>query len=162
MKSEYKMTCDIRALGVILVSDVSQWDIHETGSKESNAVIKYLHEVFNIPESEEPIVIKNYKGLIERITPNLIHTTIACDRHTKDPAGICIGVITTKDQPRGYVFVIAVAQKERGKGLGYILLSECLEWFGQNNVSKADLDVETDNLGALKLYERCGFKVNNE
>lgn len=56
--------------------------------------------------------------------------------------------------PKYHLSYIAVSEKARGRGLGTVLLEEAIR-FTDGDLS---LHVETDNEGAIKLYEKFGFE----
>ena len=56
-------------------------------------------------------------------------------------------------------FGIAVAKPWRGKGIGTALLKRLIDWCRDNpTVKRLDLEVFNNNHGAIRLYERLGFK----
>ena len=55
---------------------------------------------------------------------------------------------------------ISVMQAYAGKGLGRVLLEMLIEWAeGSGIIRKLDLKVRADNLNAIRLYERLGWKI---
>jgi ribosomal protein S18 acetylase RimI-like enzyme len=52
-----------------------------------------------------------------------------------------------------------VAPSERGRGIGVALLKEAARLGIEKGARFMRLDVEPDNLGALRLYERIGFRT---
>ncbi|HEX5817299.1 MAG TPA: GNAT family N-acetyltransferase [Gemmatimonadales bacterium] len=55
---------------------------------------------------------------------------------------------------------ISVLQAYAGKGLGRALLEMLIEWAeGSGVIRKLDLKVRADNLAAIRLYERLGWKI---
>jgi len=73
-----------------------------------------------------------------------------------------IALIKASASRRRHVAEIAMAVHDdwQGKGCGHKLLSAALEladnWL---DLSRIELEVFTDNEAGLKLYERCGFKI---
>jgi ribosomal protein S18 acetylase RimI-like enzyme len=57
----------------------------------------------------------------------------------------------------GYVDLLAVAQPERGQGLGAALLSAAFGGFADIGLREAQLEVASDNPRALRIYERAGM-----
>ena len=55
---------------------------------------------------------------------------------------------------------MAVCESSRGLGIGKVLLSSALDlahnWLA---VRKVEIEVYTDNLAAIALYESCGFNI---
>jgi RimJ/RimL family protein N-acetyltransferase len=67
------------------------------------------------------------------------------------------------DRPRirhGGELGISVLQAYGGKGVGRAMLEALIAWAeGSGVVRKLDLRVRSDNLAAIRLYERLGWKV---
>jgi len=60
----------------------------------------------------------------------------------------------------GGEFGISVLQEFAGKGVGRAMLEMLIAWAEQSGViRKLDLRVRSDNLGAIRLYERLGWKI---
>ncbi len=54
---------------------------------------------------------------------------------------------------------ISVLKREWGKGVGAALMRELIAGAEANGVEILNLEVRTDNLRAIRLYERFGFKT---
>jgi len=61
-----------------------------------------------------------------------------------------------------YLASVAVDDSYRGKGLGTFILRKSLEIARDMGCKKVVLDVDLKNEGALRLYERFGFKIFNK
>ena len=61
----------------------------------------------------------------------------------------------------GEIFVIGINPDYQGKGLGAELVLSGLKSLANTGLVEAMLYVEDDNVGALRLYERLGFKVHH-
>jgi len=62
----------------------------------------------------------------------------------------------------GYVDIIGVAHKFQGLGLGQLLLQHAINYSVDQGREFIELNVDTGNeSGALKLYEKLGFKPNS-
>ena len=66
------------------------------------------------------------------------------------------------DKKTVFVFSFGVKEENRGKGLGYELMTKVLEKIKYENVEKIELTVNPLNLAGVKLYEKCGFIVEKE
>jgi mycothiol synthase len=60
----------------------------------------------------------------------------------------------------GEIYVISVGPESQGLGLGQLMVSQGLETLRQKGVSSVMLYVDSDNDGAVALYERMGFTTN--
>jgi ribosomal-protein-alanine N-acetyltransferase len=57
------------------------------------------------------------------------------------------------------ILTICVSPNARHKGVGQQLLDTALDFARQNNAQRIFLEVATDNVIALLLYEKVGFQV---
>ncbi len=88
-----------------------------------------------------------------------------------DPAGFLmawrdaelVGFHWTKIHPdgAGEVYVIAVAPSAQGLGLGRVLLQLGLDSLYRRGCREVLLYVDGDNTGAMRLYERTGFRPHD-
>lgn len=79
-------------------------------------------------------------------------------------AGELVGFCWTKmhDARLGEIYVIAVAPTHQGRGLGRALVLEGLRYLtAERGAEAAMLYVDTDNAGAIALYERLGFGLDH-
>lgn len=58
----------------------------------------------------------------------------------------------------GAIQNLGIDPAHRGKGLGSILLSKAAAGFRAEGLERMHLEVTTENTGAVRLYERLGFK----
>lgn len=65
------------------------------------------------------------------------------------------------DPQLGEIYVIAVDPDFQGQGIGTQVVLAGLEWLGSRGVSTGMLYVEHDNVAALRIYERIGFRVHH-
>jgi RimJ/RimL family protein N-acetyltransferase len=55
--------------------------------------------------------------------------------------------------------VIGMLKEYRGKKIGTKLFEELEKWTLENNITRLELTVVKNNEGAIKLYEKVGFKI---
>lgn len=60
----------------------------------------------------------------------------------------------------GVIDLIAVKDEHRGKGLGSALVLGALEWFSGYTKS-VYVGTQASNFSALRIYQKCGFKIVN-
>lgn len=58
----------------------------------------------------------------------------------------------------GSIQNLGVIPGHRGKGLGSVLLYQALAGFRQRGLRRATLEVTAQNVGAIRLYQRLGFR----
>ncbi len=90
----------------------------------------------------------------------------------KDDNKVCV-VACAGDEIVGYIYAsyvldeaeignICVLPELRGQGVGRKLMEELLNILISVEVTRVFLEVESDNEGAIALYEKCGFVRYNE
>ena len=65
------------------------------------------------------------------------------------------------DLEKAVILRIAVHPDHRGQGAAGILIRTCLDMLIQKDIGVVELDVELISRGAIKLYEKLGFKIAN-
>ena len=61
------------------------------------------------------------------------------------------------DETSGYIGLIAVDEKRRGRQLGQDLVTASLQWFAEQGVTSVRVVTQGRNCSAQRLYQRCGF-----
>ncbi len=103
-------------------------------------------------------------GVRERLVPGLAAHPVACAWlafEGSDAVGVCVGFIgysTFNAQPLLNIHDLSVLPGYRGHGVGHALLAAAEETARAANCCKLTLEVQEDNLPALRLYERFGFR----
>lgn len=62
------------------------------------------------------------------------------------------------DGHRGWVYYVAVAETQRGTGLGRALMAAAEEWLRERGCPKIQLMVRTSNHDAIGFYEALGLE----
>ena len=57
------------------------------------------------------------------------------------------------------VVTFVVLKAYWGRGIGKKLMQKCIEWSRDKNITQIELDVVSDNIRAINLYEKFGFKT---
>jgi ribosomal protein S18 acetylase RimI-like enzyme len=76
--------------------------------------------------------------------------------------GFVAGHRTRRFDCDGEVQWIDVDRQHRGCGVGYQLIAHIGAWFLLQNAGRICVNVDTNNLAARKLYEKCGARPLNE
>jgi len=63
-----------------------------------------------------------------------------------------------KHQKYAYLGFMFVTPSHRGKGVNSIIIEALHTWIRFKNIFEVRLDVYADNFGAIKAYEKSGFK----
>lgn len=97
--------------------------------------------------------IARKKGFVPEATWLLIHRTVG------RRAEYC-GTVQGMRDSEGYGAIqnLGIVPEHRGRGLGSCLLTASLEGFRQSGLQRACLEVTSHNSGAIRLYERFGFR----
>ncbi|MGD8372763.1 MAG: GNAT family N-acetyltransferase [Syntrophobacterales bacterium] len=66
-----------------------------------------------------------------------------------------------QDVKKAVILRVAVHPDHRGEGAGRRLIIKCFDILVERNIGVVELDVELVSRGAIKLYERLGFKIAN-
>jgi ribosomal-protein-alanine N-acetyltransferase len=78
----------------------------------------------------------------------------------REIAGYLIACVC-HDLEKAVILRIAVHPDHRGQGAAGILIRTCLDLLVQKDIGVVELDVELISRGAIKLYEKFGFKIAN-
>jgi len=62
---------------------------------------------------------------------------------------------------RADIGLLAVADYARGKGIGSVLVADADKRFAESGYALAQVVTQRSNLGACKLYESCGYQIEN-
>jgi len=65
------------------------------------------------------------------------------------------------DLEKAVIIRIAVHPDHRGEGAGRRLIRKCFDILVERGIGVVELDVELVSRGAIKLYEKLGFKIKN-
>jgi len=106
-------------------------------------------ELNRVRETDQPIL----KKMLENIVPQVCYVILFND---KDEVIAC-GMGVLEDGFIG-LFDIVTNSNYRNKGYGMQLISAILEWGKTNGAKNAYLQVVSDNIPALNLYAKMGFK----
>ena len=74
-----------------------------------------------------------------------------------------VGFITCHLMPdnAGNVGLVGVSDTAKGRGIGRALVQAALEWFTEQSRSYITVVTQERNVAAQKLYQRCGFSLQN-
>lgn len=81
---------------------------------------------------------------------------VACEE-----AGALVGFVGAfhhATQRVGHVYTVNVHPKQRGRGLGRALMRACEERLRALGMTRVVLEVNVENVDAIRLYESCGYR----
>jgi len=95
---------------------------------------------------------KYYKNILD-IKNNVSFLVVS----ENQPSGFCIGSLRHK---RAYIAGIAVKKEFQKRGIGKFILEEVFKLFLKHECESLSLDVDCENINAVKLYEKQGFIIS--
>lgn len=79
------------------------------------------------------------------------------------PIGIAAGIRSSRlDESERALISMWVSPDARGQGIGRQLVEATKDWARADGALSLQLEVTNTNLGATRLYERCGFKATGQ
>ena len=100
----------------------------------------------------DPMRKPTYIGIMKQIILPKCLVSLVRDERT---IGVGLGVVENNFIG---LFDIVIDKAYRNTGLGYFIVENILRWGRKNGADTAYLQVLTDNLPAIRLYEKMGFR----
>lgn len=142
----------------VVDADLSQPD-------HSSGLVRILDEYARLPHIAG-------RGLPDDVHSNLItrlaatsgkQILLAVDGENVVGVAVCFeGFSTFAGQPLLNIHDLAVTSEYRGQGVGTLLLDAVAARARELGCCRVTLEVDSDNPGAKKLYERAGFVMTQE
>jgi ribosomal-protein-alanine N-acetyltransferase len=125
--------------------------LEDASSKDLDRLYEIERECFN----EEAFTKDQISQLLDD------YNTVSLIARVKDEiAGFVIGMIhVERSALRGHVLTIDVGSPYRRKGIGTLLMDEIESIFRQKGVKASFLEVREDNISAINLYLKLGYKI---
>lgn len=139
--------------------------IREARPEDAAAGIAHFRRLFSEPGINLITEIDEYSPTVERDS-RFIREMNQADNSVMLVAevdGQLAGILTLEGARRRNVrhtatLGITVAKEWRGQGIGRRLIDHAIDWARRSNVlTRIELHVFTRNVGAIHLYESCGF-----
>jgi ribosomal-protein-alanine N-acetyltransferase len=126
----------------ITVEDASTKDLDQLYEIETEC---FKREAFTKKQIAELLIDYNSISLLARYNGKTV--------------GFIIGRINVEEKAvLGHILTLDVLPAQRRRGIGRRLLNELESIFAQRNISESYLEAREDNVAALRLYERMGYK----
>ena len=71
--------------------------------------------------------------------------------------GLVAGYFNDIEKKIGYITNVSVIKNWKGKGIALALMSQCIEYAKKYSFNEIDLEVSSQNIGALELYRKVKF-----
>lgn len=79
-----------------------------------------------------------------------------------EPVGFCQCSDEYTEEKKGFINLLGVTHLHQGKGIGEALLRTGIAYYERRGFTSVELNVDTGNeSGALRLYEKVGFKAES-
>ena len=118
---------------------------------------KELYLFLSLVDKEFPISLSKKTNLIETAKKLYILGDIFCIKDNKNIIGLIAGYSNNTKDKTGYISVLAILNKYRGKGLASKLVNVFLDNAKKNGMNTVFLYTLASNVNAVKLYKRLGF-----
>jgi len=123
---------------------------------------KYEIDIINASDLDEIVAIENISfpsPWPRRIFEREIEAQNSYKRVIRFTGSIVAYIVTWTIYDEVHILNVAVHPDFRNIGLGEMLLRDCLEYSYMRGLKLAVLEVRTSNTGAIRLYEKLGFKT---
>ncbi len=82
---------------------------------------------------------------------------------SENPEGLVLGY-RLEDEPEDIFYLDTIAVRQKGRGIGKIILSVLIEWARKMGYKRIQLDTEEENETGIRLsyfYQQLGFRITN-
>lgn len=137
--------------------------IMKARSEDAAEILQYLKQVGvetdNLSFGEEglPFTVESEAAYIRQIENSFDEIMLIAKENGKIVGNASLSRMPRRMKHRGD-FSISVLKKYWNKGIGRQLLFEIIKYAKENSFEIIDLQVRSDNLSAIRLYEKFGFK----
>lgn len=141
---------------------------------DKNKIDTYIEDIYNImlqcSDETTNLAVSSKERIAEGFSPNKIKEGIGkniyyiCYLNNDEPIGVLGVHFNTRERFKHRASIgINILKKYWGKGYGNILVQNLIEDFNNNLfLKKLELEVRSDNIPAINLYKKYGFKIEGE
>ena len=134
-----------------LVNEVATITLRPYMQKDTEALVSIFSEAFGDMREES-------LDLIDFNT-----TTEGLNMWTAELDGEVVGTVTTRKEGEvQWISAFAVAPNKQGRGIGTQILNWVKDYALRNGEKTILLDVEIENMSALRVYEKAGFMKSSQ
>lgn len=126
-------------------------------AKDRDLYLKYVDIFYHSDAVESPVPAKNYEAAFNELMRSQDYLKCYIFEEDGKPCGFALLSKTFSQEAGGFSVTIEeiyIDEEQRGKGIatGFFEYLKGLE-----GIARLRIEVEDDNLGAKRLYERMGF-----
>ncbi len=142
---------------IVMIGDISvlklpsiatDFDLHHF----EGDIERWISAFRTLRESSKSL-IEGFRDIIERATKSNVCYYLA----EKENKAVAVGLTISEGNYMG-IYNMFTHQDYRRQGVAQALISMIIEWGEINLIDHVFLQVEADNLGAIQLYKKIGFK----
>lgn len=122
--------------------------IRKLEKQDLDAVCRMEEETFSMPWSRD--------DFMEMIEADYAYYYVAIDEKNGPEPVACCGIRIIAGE--GQITNVVVAQRQRKRGIAYLLLDRAIAETQQAGAEVFTLEVRVSNQAAIHLYEKLGFK----
>ena len=78
--------------------------------------------------------------------------------------GVLVGLVAAycndNERRTAYITSVSMLQEWQGRGIASQLMGQCIGHVKEQCFERVELEVDSENIGAIKLYEKIGFMIN--
>ena len=141
----------------------TQIHIRQAEAADLSALLPIAHDAYtqsrfySDPRFSREKCAQLYEIWLERSIRREIADAIFVAEHQSQPAAF----VTCKILPdgKGEIGLVGVSEAARGRGYGQHLLATAQAYFRGQGVQRVEVATQGRNIGAQRLYQRCGFRT---
>lgn len=127
--------------------------------KDSKEIFKIMYEFNNLFIRPIDSIVEDMKIYAEKISNNAV-CKVCKDSCTY--CGYIIFYMNDSKNKTGYISQLAVKKEFRKKGIGNMLLNDCIQTAKKLNYEYIKLEVDKINKNAIDFYVKHGFEIIGE
>lgn len=128
----------------------------QRGKSEVFRYLKKNSDVF-VPPIEEKIDIREFSEKIVKFATQFW----LVDSEKDEVIGFLACYLNDERKKTAYITTVSITKKYQEKGLGFLLLEDCIQLAEDKNFEVMKLEVSKINLKAIKFYEKLDFEIHD-
>lgn len=148
------------------LKDNRQLIVREAEERDAQSLVNYMKDVDGETRflAREPgefdYTVEQEEAFINSFADNSTCQFLIAEVEDQIVANCSVGIVMNNRRYLHRAAVgISVRQAYWGKGIGSIMMGECINWCRNKGVEQLELEVVTHNERALTMYKHLGFEV---